>query len=151
LPVSSEVPAPGSAIFCPKEKKEWLVSVQQVEQYLDDPRFLLVDSRAAERYRGEREPIDPVAGHIPGAISAPFLENIGEDGLFLPKEKLEKRFDRIMGIHPPEQTIFYCGSGVTACHNLLALSHLGRHGAKLFPGSWSEWIAGKKRPVEKNS
>lgn len=106
----------------------------------------LVDARDRQRYRGENEPIDPVAGHIPGARSRPFAENLDERGRFLPRERLRTRFSALA--HDPQSIVHYCGSGVTACHNLLAMEHAGLSGSRLYPGSWSEWIRDPARPVE---
>lgn len=131
----------------PKLRKELLVDADRLQQLQREAGALIVDSRAAARYRGEEEPIDPVAGHIPGAISAPFAENLGEDGRFRSEGELRQRFDRLLEEQDITNTIFYCGSGVTACHNLLALHHIGRTGAKLYPGSWSDWITAKERPI----
>lgn len=114
---------------------------------LDNPRTLLIDARAAERFSGAVEPIDAVAGHVPGAVNHPFSANLRADGRFLPPEELERRWrDRLAGASPAE-VIVMCGSGVTACHNLLALEHAGFRGAKLYAGSWSEWIRDPSRPV----
>lgn len=101
-------------------------------------RVKLVDSRAAERYRGEVEPLDPVAGHIPTAINAPYPSNLGQDGRFLPPEDLEAHY-RALGIEEGDDVVVYCGSGVTACHTLVAMEVAGLGGAKLYPGSWSDW------------
>jgi thiosulfate/3-mercaptopyruvate sulfurtransferase len=109
---------------------------------------LLLDARAAERYRGEVEPIDPVAGHIPGAISAPFAGNLGADGRFLSPEALRNRFLGLLEGRTADQLVCYCGSGVTACHNLLAMEYAGLPGASLYPGSWSEWITDPERGIE---
>lgn len=117
--------------------------VDEVRQGSD---YIVVDSRAAERYRGEVEPIDPVAGHIPGAINLPFPENLS-DGKFLSSEALKERFESALGGKAPEKVIFYCGSGVTACHNLLAYAHAGLGDAVLYPGSWSEWITDDKHAI----
>jgi thiosulfate/3-mercaptopyruvate sulfurtransferase len=107
----------------------------------------LLDARAPERYRGEVEPIDAVAGHVPGALNQPFTASLGEDGRFLPREALRALFaGRLEGV-APERTIAMCGSGVTACHLLLAMEHAGLAGAKLYPGSWSEWSRDPSRPV----
>jgi thiosulfate/3-mercaptopyruvate sulfurtransferase len=111
------------------------------------PPFVLVDSREAFRYRGESEPIDPVAGHIPGALNAFFMENLDEEGRFLPAEQLRQRFLPLLDGRPAEQSVFYCGSGVSACHNLLAIAHAGLGDAGLYAGSWSEWITDPQRPV----
>lgn len=133
--------------FEPKPIKEMLVDVVFMEEHLNDSEYIYIDARAAERYRGEKEPIDPIAGHIPGAVSLPFLGNLGDDGLFLPKNELAKRFLNILRKTDKARPILYCGSGVTACHNLLAFHHLGLYGAKLYPGSWSEWIVDKERSI----
>ncbi|RMG80247.1 MAG: sulfurtransferase, partial [Bacteroidetes bacterium] len=124
------------------------VTLEDMRHLRTNPEFRVIDSRAAERYRGEVEPIDPVAGHIPGAISAPFIENLDASGHFLPPEKLAARFQALTGETPPDHTIFYCGSGVTACHNLLAYEHAGLGIPVLYPGSWSEWITRPENPVE---
>ena len=134
-------------IFKPNPNRKLLVDVAYMARNVGNEALLYVDSRAAKRYRGEEEPIDPVAGHIPSAISAPFAENLGTDGLFLDKESLTKRFEKLLTNQPVDQTIFYCGSGVTACHNLLAMHHIGKTDALLFPGSWSEWIVDEKRGI----
>lgn len=109
---------------------------------------LLLDARSRERYRGEQEPIDPVAGHIPGAVSAPVDGNLGSDGRFLPTAALRERFERLLAGAAPTAVIHYCGSGVMACHNLLAMEHAGLTGSRLYPGSWSEWIRDPSRPIE---
>jgi thiosulfate/3-mercaptopyruvate sulfurtransferase len=111
--------------------------------------FKLLDSRTADRYRGENETIDPIAGHIPGAISAPYPDNLNPDGTFRSEEELRARFTALLGDTPADHTAFYCGSGVTAAHNLLALRHAGMGDARLYAGSWSEWITDPKRPIEK--
>jgi thiosulfate/3-mercaptopyruvate sulfurtransferase len=114
---------------------------------LENPRTLLIDARAPERYLGTVEPIDPVAGHIPGAVNHPFSTNLRSDGRFLPPEELERRWrDRLAGASPADMIVM-CGSGVTACHNLLALECAGLPGARLYAGSWSEWIRDPRRPV----
>jgi thiosulfate/3-mercaptopyruvate sulfurtransferase len=112
-------------------------------------RLLLIDARSEARYRGEMEPIDPVAGHIPGAVCKPFEGNLDGEKRFLPPEQLRARFADCVG---PEQRrdrelVCYCGSGVTACHNILALRHAGLPEAALYAGSFSEWIQDPRRPV----
>ncbi|HEY5062710.1 MAG TPA: sulfurtransferase, partial [Gemmatimonadaceae bacterium] len=109
----------------------------------------LIDARAGERYRGEIEPIDRVAGHIPGAIDHFYKENLTDAGVFRSRDELRRSFHDEMGNVSADHVVCYCGSGVTACHNLLALSHAGLHGAKLYPGSWSEWSSNPARPVER--
>jgi thiosulfate/3-mercaptopyruvate sulfurtransferase len=114
---------------------------------LQNPGTLLIDARAPERYTGAVEPIDPVAGHIPGAVNHPFSSNLRSDGRFLPPEELERRWRDRLGEAAPADVIVMCGSGVTACHNLLALERAGLPGARLYAGSWSEWIRDPRRPV----
>jgi thiosulfate/3-mercaptopyruvate sulfurtransferase len=108
---------------------------------------LLVDARAAERYAGRVEPIDPVAGHIPGAENQPFSMNLTPDNAFLPADELRRRWRARLGDRDAAQLIAMCGSGVTACHHLLSLEIAGLKGAALYPGSWSEWIRDARRPV----
>ncbi|MCB1772957.1 MAG: sulfurtransferase [Gammaproteobacteria bacterium] len=107
----------------------------------------LMDARTGERYRGEQEPIDPVAGHIPGAFNLPLTGNLGADGRFLPADELRARYLEAIGDRKPQSVAAMCGSGVTACHNLLAMEIAGLPGGRLYAGSWSEWIRDAKRPV----
>jgi thiosulfate/3-mercaptopyruvate sulfurtransferase len=108
----------------------------------------LVDARAPERYRGDKEPIDRVPGHIPGAANYFFGRNLDANGTFRSPEELRQQLHETVGDTAPDHIVCYCGSGVTACHNLLALEHAGVKGAKLYPGSWSEWSSDVSRPVE---
>jgi thiosulfate/3-mercaptopyruvate sulfurtransferase len=110
-----------------------------------DERTLLLDARAAERYRGEIEPIDPRAGHVPGAVSAPWTGNIGPDGRFLPADALRARFGEL-GVEGRE-VVAYCGSGINATHDLLALELAGMGDGRLFAGSWSAWSSDPARPA----
>lgn len=112
------------------------------------PEWCLLDARAPERYRGETEPVDKTPGRIPGARNHPFQWNLEENGTFKSPEALRARLSESVGDVPADRIICYCGSGVTACHDLLALEHAGLRGAKLYPGSWSEWSADPKRPIE---
>ena len=111
------------------------------------PGNLLIDARGAERFCGRNETIDPIAGHVPGARNHPFLGNLGVDGKFLGPEQLRQRWLILLGSLPPDSVIAMCGSGVTACHNLLALEHAGLGGGRLYAGSWSEWIRDSRRPI----
>lgn len=118
-----------------------------LEQNLVKHERLVVDARSPDRYRGENETIDPVAGHIPGAVNRFFKDNLGTDGRFKPAHTLRDEFRAVVGSTPPEHVVLQCGSGVTACHNALAMEVAGLHGAALYPGSWSEWCAQPSRPV----
>jgi thiosulfate/3-mercaptopyruvate sulfurtransferase len=137
--------------FVPREVPQAYVTAEEVQQAAGDPHRLILDARSSPRYRGEVEPIDPVAGHIPGAISAPFEENLALDGRLLPSADLRARFEGLIKSVPPENVICYCGSGITAAHNLLAIACAGLGMARLYAGSWSEWIADPARPVAKGS
>lgn len=130
---------------------EMVVTPQQAtitaEQILEQQAQLtLIDARSAERYQGEKEPIDPIAGHIPGALNRPTTANLQAGGTFKSAEQLRAEFLDLLGNTPIESVVCYCGSGITACHNLFALELAGFSGAKLYPGSWSEWIADPSRP-----
>jgi len=107
----------------------------------------LVDARGADRFAGQNETIDPVAGHVPGAVNHPFARNLGADGRLLSPEELRARWRETLQSDPPSAMVAMCGSGVSACLNLLALEHAGLPGARLYPGSWSEWIRDPARPV----
>ena len=111
---------------------------EEVAQFAEDS--CLVDARTAERYHGEQEPIDPVAGHIPGALNRPLQANLGSDGRFKPADVLRAEWLALLENMPAEQVIHYCGSGVTACHNRLAMEIAGLNGSRVYPGSWSEWL-----------
>lgn len=135
--------------FTPAPRPQQVVSAQEVMQLFADSERRIFDSRSTDRYRGENETIDPVAGHIPGAISAPYLDNLEPNGLFLSKEQLRIRFNLLLDGLRPEEAVFYCGSGVTAAHNLLALFFAGLGESRLYVGSWSDWITDQNRPVAK--
>lgn len=137
------------AHFVATARPEMRVNLDQVGALLGDPQTLFVDARAPERYEGQSEPIDRVPGHIPGAVNRHYRANAGEDFTFLPPDQLREQFREVLGSHEPSQAVMYCGSGVTACHNLLAMTHAGLPGARLYAGSWSEWSADPARPVEK--
>lgn len=124
-----------------------LIKAQALQKRLNDPALTLIDARALPRFRGEVEPIDPVAGHIPGAQCAAFGENLDSSGRFLPVEQLKQRFAEKLGDRSPDELVAYCGSGVTACHNLFALALAGYPLGKLYAGSWSEWINDPQRGV----
>jgi thiosulfate/3-mercaptopyruvate sulfurtransferase len=124
----------------------WLTT-ESVDDLRRRPGNLLIDARGQERFAGRNETLDPVAGHVPGARNHPFLDNLGVDGRFRSPEALRQRWSTIVGSLPPSAVIAMCGSGVTACHNLLALEHAGLPGGRLYAGSWSEWIRDARRPI----
>lgn len=147
-PVTSETQGREPRSFVPQLRRDLLVNAEQVLAVLGKADYCLLDARTADRFRGENETIDPIAGHIAHAHSAPFSENT-EHGLFLSQEALQARFRSLLGEVPADKTICYCGSGVTACHNLLAIAHAGMGEGKLFAGSWSEWVTDPSRPMAK--
>jgi thiosulfate/3-mercaptopyruvate sulfurtransferase len=148
LPVSSVEPPARSATFVPRPDPERVTSTQEVAQLVNRPDWRVLDARAPERFSGAVEPIDPVAGHVPGARNYPFASNLSVDGMWLPPEQLAAQFKKSLDGVAGERSIMMCGSGVTACHNLLAMEVAGIKGAKLYAGSWSEWIRDPTRPVE---
>jgi len=111
-------------------------------------RELLIDARATPRYRGEVEPIDRVGGHVPGALNRPYSDNLDAQGHYQSTEQLRKDFTALIGDTAPGEVVHMCGSGVTACHNLLAMEHAGLHGSRLYAPSWSGWVSDPARPVE---
>lgn len=135
------------AVFTPQPDWQMAADADEVERIREDPSYRLIDARAPERYRGESEPIDPVAGHIPGAVNRFHGANLGADGRFLSAVELRRQFDSILGHTPPDHVIVYCGSGVTSTHHILAMEIAGLPGARLYPGSWSEWIRDPNRPI----
>lgn len=146
-PMSSQpaVVAPGNFEGTPDNSL--LIDARQLLADLQQPGLTLLDARALPRFLGEQEPIDPVAGHIPGAQCVPFNGNLDEDGRFLSPQALEERFRPLLATASAERLVAYCGSGVTTCHNLFALCLAGHPLAKLYAGSWSEWITDPQRPV----
>ena len=135
------------ADFSGERNRDMMVDAATVAQVTNRRDWRLLDARAPERYRGEVEPIDKKAGHIPTAVNHPFQTNLTAGGTFRSPSELRGQFEASLGSVPPPQIIAYCGSGVTACHNLLAMEHAGLHGAKLYPGSWSEWSADESNPT----
>ncbi len=124
-----------------------VVSTAEVDRIRLDPAFRLIDARLRSRFKGEGETIDPIAGHIPGAVNRFYGMNLNPDYAFKSIESLRTGFERILGPISPDHAVVYCGSGVTSCHLLLAMEHAGLIGARLYPGSWSEWIRDPNRPV----
>lgn len=140
LPLSLDSPNKREGSFSGSPDMSLLISAEHLAERLHQPDLTLIDARGLPRFRGEVEPIDPVAGHIPGARCAAFSGNLGGDGRFLPATQLRERFAALLGERSPQELVAYCGSGVTACHNLFALSLAGYPLAPLYAGSWSEWI-----------
>jgi len=136
-PAAAAAPYPAAA--------EAMPTVSAASLLTEAGRWHVIDARAGERFRGEVEPLDRVAGHIPGAINRVFKNNLQADGRFKPAAQLRAEFDAL-GL-PSESVVHQCGSGVTACHNLLAMTHAGLDGSRLYPGSWSEWSSDPSRPV----
>jgi thiosulfate/3-mercaptopyruvate sulfurtransferase len=147
LPVTTTLPTVKPSMFRAYPAENSALTALDVQNGLAKKALCLIDARTPERYRGEHEPIDPVAGHIPGAINRPFQLNLDSNGLFLSREDLRSQFKTLIGTKNPQQVVHACGSGVTACHNLLAMEVAGLVGSKLYAGSWSEWIRNKNRPI----
>jgi thiosulfate/3-mercaptopyruvate sulfurtransferase len=135
--------------FIPIPRANLVVTAEEVDAIRLVPHYRLLDARSADRFRGENETIDPVAGHIPGAISAPYADNLNLEGTFCPSEQLAARYKKILNDVPIDHVICYCGSGVSAVHDILAMMVAGLGEANLYAGSYSEWITNPKRPVEK--
>jgi thiosulfate/3-mercaptopyruvate sulfurtransferase len=144
-PVTIDVPRFTPFNYPIRLRKDLAVDVRRVEK--NPANSLLLDARAPARYRGEQEPIDPVAGHIPGASNRFNAENLAPDGTFKAPEALKSEFLELLEGREPADVVHYCGSGVAACHNLLAMEVAGLTGGKLYAGSWSEWSADPKRPI----
>ncbi|MDE2996789.1 MAG: sulfurtransferase [Bacteroidota bacterium] len=142
--VDTDEPVPTAPASNSKREKTITLPWVAEADDLHKPGVLLVDSRASERYEGRSEPIDPVAGHVPGAVNLPWMENLGPDGNFLSKERLLSRWE---GLGDPISAICYCGSGVTACHNILAAAVAGLPIPRLYSPSWSGWISDPSRPI----
>jgi thiosulfate/3-mercaptopyruvate sulfurtransferase len=151
LPLSLDAPEKNVGDFTGQPDNRLVIDAEHLRARLRDPGMTLIDARAEARFRGEVEPIDPVAGHIPGAQCAAFTENLGPDGRFLNAEQLKQRFAAKLQDRAPESLVAYCGSGVTACHNLFALCLAGYPLGRLYAGSWSDWITDPGREVATGS
>ena len=144
--IETATPRPARTRFAPRAVLP-TVSATGIAASLPRHALVLLDARGAERYRGDVEPLDAVAGHIPGAINRPYTRNVGHDGRFRPAHELREEFEGMLHGRPAEDLVHYCGSGVSACHNVLAMAIAGYPLTRLYPGSWSEWSADPKRPV----
>jgi thiosulfate/3-mercaptopyruvate sulfurtransferase len=146
-PVTNQVPRIQAARFIPHPRPGVAIDAKAVAARVGNPGALLLDARIPGRFRGENETLDPVAGHIPGAVNRPWQLNLDAEGRFKPVAELRKEFGEALGGRDPGPVTHYCGSGVTACHNLLAMEVAGLTGSLLYPGSWSEWCSDPSRPV----
>ncbi|MEX2586723.1 MAG: sulfurtransferase [Actinomycetota bacterium] len=149
LPVQTALATPAPGDFEASFRDEMVITAAEIKQALESGMITLVDSRSADRFRGDNETIDPVAGHIPGARCLPFVDNTQTSGVFHDPNGLRDRFSDLVPEQGPSAVAFYCGSGVTAAHNVLAFYHAGLGMPRLYPGSWSEWITDPSRPVER--
>lgn len=147
-PAASGEDARRASTFTPHVREGMVRRLVDVEAHLDDPAIVLVDARAPERFEGQSEPIDRTPGHIPGATNYCYRQNAQDDGTMRAPEALRASFEAVLGGHRAEEVVMYCGSGVSACHNLLSMEHAGLPGASLYVGSWSEWSSDPARPVE---
>lgn len=147
LPLSTDVAPCQPGTLTGQPDPALLIDAVHLQQRLHHSDMTLIDARALPRFRGEMEPIDPVAGHIPGAQCAVFTDNLDSDGHFLSAQQLKQRFIQHLGQRQPEDLVAYCGSGVTACHNLFAMNLAGYPLGRLYAGSWSEWITQAARPI----
>lgn len=146
-PVDAAVPAPRAGKFVPAPIPGATVDMDIVAALRETPAARIIDARAPARFAGEQETIDPVAGHIPGAVNRFWQKNLGPDGRFLAPQELHAQFVELLGGTTPVLAVHTCGSGVTACHNLFAMELAGLSGSRLYPGSWSEWCADSSNPV----
>jgi len=145
-PLSSEVPKPAPAVF-ETRLRDCMVGTKDVQNNLACGELCVLDARSPDRFRGENETLDPVGGHIPGARNRFFRDNLDADGFFRPAAELRREFLALLAGVDPRQAVMQCGSGVSACHNLLAMEVAGLPGARLYAGSWSEWCSDPSRPV----
>jgi len=148
-PVSADIFIPETVKFYVDLQEHLSVSAEDVLNYIDNPEVRVFDARSRERFWGENETLDPVAGHIPGAVSAPFAGNLDSDGNWKSKPALRKIYLELLNGLPAEKAVTYCGSGVTACHNILSMSYAELGDSRLYSGSWSDWITVPERPIAK--
>lgn len=146
-PVTAELPAITTTTYPVPAHIDWGVNADTVESIRLSPAHKLIDARPEQRFSGEAEKIDPVPGHIPGAINWVYEENLDLDGTYLPADELRDAYAQLLAGVAPENVVHTCGSGVTACHNVLAMEIAGLTGSRLYPGSWSEWITDPARAV----
>jgi thiosulfate/3-mercaptopyruvate sulfurtransferase len=148
-PVTAEQTPTKATTFNPSLQPDRATDSRYLVKQLGTGEICIVDARSPDRFRGENETLDPVAGHIPGAVNRFFRLNLDQQGRFKPASELKREFAAVIGDRSPARVIHQCGSGVTACHNLLAMEIAGMSGSILYPGSWSEWCSDPSRPVAK--
>ncbi len=146
-PLTDEKPLVEPGHFVARLHDDLWVACERVENCLSDAGHILIDARPEDRFAGERDPLDAVKGHIPGSLNRPFEDNLDIAGNFLGAEQLREEFVQLLGDTPPDHVIHTCGSGVTCCHNMLAMEIAGLHGSRTYIGSWSEWITNPQHPV----
>ena len=147
LPISTDAPQPAHVAYAALYDTSLLADADELSHPDGINAPLLIDARAAERYRGDIEPLDRVAGHVPGAVNRPYAQNLKADGSFRSADELATEYRALLGGRAPDRAVLMCGSGVTACHDLLAMEHAGLHGARLYADSWSGWVSDSLRAV----
>jgi len=148
-PVTAALPVITPASYNPHLTPQLAVDAKLVQKSIGGSDIRVLDARSPDRFRGENETLDPVAGHIPGAANRFFKQNLEANGRFKPAATLQQEFTSLLDTCTPASIVHQCGSGVTACHNLLAMEIAGLAGSRLYPGSWSEWVSDRARPVER--
>jgi len=151
LPTTTEIPSRRPSSFVARPNRDMWYDAREVAERVQRDDWRLLDARAPERFAGQVEPIDPVAGHVAGARNHPFASNLGGDGRFASAQELRRRFAKSQDGVADDHTIVMCGSGVTACNLLLAMEAAGKRGARLYAGSWSEWVRDPSRPIKKGT
>ncbi len=150
-PIETVVPPLRHGHFTARPQLDASVDVHFIARTRDDPSVKLIDARSPERFAGKNETLDPVAGHVPGAVNRFWQENLRDDGRFKPAHELRQEYGELLGEQGPIQVVHMCGSGVTACHNLFAMTLAGLPAGRLYPGSWSEWCADRARPAARDA
>jgi len=147
LPTTNTIPHFDPTTFTGNPDMGMLVNSDALQEHLGNSTVLLIDVRDPQRYSGQEEPIDNIAGHVPGAINIPWKNNVANNGMYLPRAQLHDQYSKLLEDAAGKDIVFMCGSGVTACHSLVAMEYIGITGAQLYPGSWSEWITDNNRPI----
>ena len=151
FPLSREIPVVKPTVYTGEPDMSMIVDAETIFRSLNSSNLTLIDVRDSKRFQGLQEPIDRVAGHIPGAINIPWKTNLDDQGLFLERTELLSNYEEVLNNQSSDNFVFMCGSGITACHSLVAMHYLGKNDAKLYPGSWSEWIENPDLPIQTSS